>query len=35
METPSAISVTAFMRTERSADEIGLRKSMGNLCTES
>ena len=29
METPSAMSVTAFMRTERSADEIGLSNDMG------
>ncbi len=29
METPSAMSVTAFMSTERSADEIGLSDDMG------
>jgi len=29
METPSAISVTALMRTERSVDEIGLSNDMG------
>jgi hypothetical protein len=29
METPSAMSVTAFMSTERSAAEIGLSDDMG------
>src|SRR5215471_558240 len=29
IETPSAMSVTAFIRTERSADEIGLNDDMG------
>jgi hypothetical protein len=31
METPSAMSVTAFVRTERSAVEIGLSENMGTL----
>jgi len=29
METPSAMSVTALMSTERSVDEIGLSNDMG------
>lgn len=29
MDMPSAMRVTAFMRTERSADEIGLSENMG------
>lgn len=29
METPSAMSVTALMSTERSVDEIGLSNNMG------